>query len=88
MSERFSSAPETSPTRVDFNGINEPGTYIFEETGTLLRIGPQALVQGHSPLLTMTSKKGVPCARIWPDDTIPIDKARHIAANLGLPVNF
>ncbi|HKB14592.1 MAG TPA: hypothetical protein VKF62_00925 [Planctomycetota bacterium] len=79
---------ESTPTRIDFNAIGEPGTYVFEDTGTLVRVGPEALLQGHSPMLTMVNKQGVPCVRIWPDDTIPIEKARHVAANLGLPVAF
>ena len=79
--------PQT-PTRYDFNEISEPGTYVLETTGSLLRIGPQALLAGHSPLITVTDKAGMPCVRIWPDDTLPIEKARHIAANFGIPVNF
>lgn len=77
-----------TPKRVDFNEISEPGTYIFEDTGSLLRIGPEALVKGHSPLISITCRRGKPCVQIWQDDTIPIEKARHVAANLGLPVNF
>ena len=77
-----------TPTRVDFNEINEPGTYVFERTGTLCRIGRESLHAGHSPSITMSNNEGTACVRIWPDDTLPIDKARHIAANIGLPVDF
>ena len=77
-----------TPARIDFNEINAPGTYVFEETGTLIRVGREALKQGHSPNLTMSNTEGIPCVRIWGDDTVPIEKARHIAANLGLPVKF
>jgi len=80
--------PNFTPKKVDFNHIDEPGTYVFVETGNLLRIGAEALVKGHSPLLTITSRRGNACVRIWPDDSIPIDKARHVAANFGLPVGF
>ncbi len=77
-----------TPARIDFNEINEPGTYVFERTGTLIRVGREALKAGHSPCLTMSNTEGVPCVRIWGDDTVPLDKARHIAANFGLPVEF
>ena len=78
----------STPVRIDFNEINEPGTYVFERTGTLIRVGRESLKQGHSPGLTMSNTEGIPCVRIWPDDTVPIEKARHIAANNGLPVEF
>ena len=88
MPEQKGQFSNYTPVKVEFNEISEPGTYIFERTGTLVRVGRQALAQGHSPNMTMSNAEGVPCVRIWPDDTIPIDKARHVAANLGLPVEF
>ena len=83
--------PEFSgATRVTgpFGAISEPGAFVNNADGTLFRVPPDALAQGRSPLISITSRNEVIVTRISDDPWIGVSKARQLAADFDLPVNF
>ncbi len=75
-------------TQIPFDGIQEPGTYVFNQTGHLLRVPEDGVAQGRSPLLSIMADETVFTTKISEDPYIPVTKARLIAANHDVPVNF
>jgi hypothetical protein len=71
-----------------FEQISTPGCYILKQTGTLLRVPPDALIPGRSPAIDVVSRDPWFVAKISNDPYIVLSKARAIAADLDLPVNF
>ena len=70
-----------------FEEIQEPGVYVTER-GAMFRVPPDALGQGHSPLISWESKDSVVVTRVCEDPYAPISKARQLAADADLYVNF
>jgi hypothetical protein len=71
-----------------WNDITEPGAYVFVDTGELARVPAEALAAGHSPVITFAARRPRMVARISRDPYIPLNKARQLAADADLPVNF
>ncbi len=71
-----------------FEQICAPGCYILKQTGTLLRVPPDALVPGRSPAIDVVSKDQWFVTKISSDPYMVLSKARAVAADLDLPVNF
>ena len=71
-----------------FDQISTPGCYILKQTGTLLRVPPDALIPGRSPAIDVVSKDQWLVAKISNDPYMVLSKARSVAADLDLPVNF
>jgi len=80
-------APQEGMTTVEFNDVNEPGAYITAE-GSLVRFQPDALKEGHSPLITVTSNLDRRLTKISGNPNIAVGKARVVAADADLPVSF
>jgi hypothetical protein len=82
----------TQPTRslhtCNFDQIETPGTYVECRTGTLLRIPDDALAPGRSPRMEIVAHETWTVMRLADDPYLPLTKARMIAADLDLPVNF
>ena len=75
-------------TRVCFGHINAPGCYICEWSGHLLRVPPDGIAPGRSPLVTMVGCEPLYVIKVCNDPFIPITKARILAADYDLSVNF
>lgn len=73
---------------VPWDEINSPGTYVFKDTGDLARIPKEALMQGGSPLIEIKSRRHNVCCKLSDDPYIGISKARQLAADYDLPINF
>ena len=71
-----------------FNRISKPGCFVMNHTGDLLRVPPDALAEGRSPTLDIVSKDPWHVTKIAEDPYVPLSKARALAADLDLPVNF
>jgi hypothetical protein len=71
-----------------FEQISTPGCYILKQTGTLLRVPADALVRERSPAINVVSKDQWLVAKISSDPYMVLSKARAIAADFDLPVNF
>ncbi len=74
--------------KVPFDSLNEPGTYICDWSGHMMRVPGDSLKSGRSPLMMITGKEPLFLTKISDDPFIPISKARLLAANCDLEVNF
>ena len=94
----MAATPNATPTQdldakgtgaqVPFDCINEPGTYVCEWSGHLLRIPADSIKPGRSPLMQLMGKSPLYVCKISDDPFVPISKARMVAANYDWPVNF
>ena len=75
-------------SEMDWNQIDEPGCYLFMDTGQLARVPQEALSPGHSPLLTITSSKPTRVVRLSESPAEPISVLRAIAADNDYFVRF
>ncbi len=71
-----------------FGEMNKPGTYYMWATGGICRIPEEALKAGHSPTLQIVLQGDNRVTRLSEDPFVPLSKARLIAANADLEVNF
>jgi len=75
-------------TQVPFESINEPGCYVCNWSGHLLRVPEDAIKPGRSPLICITGINPLFVTKICNDPFIPVNKARILAADCDLPVVF
>lgn len=75
-------------TVVPFNEIGEPGAYLSNWTGHLVRVPEDALKAGRSPLVDIRGLEPMMVTKISSDPFITLTKARILAADLDLEVNF
>jgi len=73
--------------RVRFDHVSEPGCYVEQTTGSLFRIPRDAASVG-CPRLEIVSSEGPLLAKISDDPWLPISRARQLAADANLTVNF
>lgn len=77
-----------SGDQLAFEQLNEPGAYVCNWSGHLLRVPEDAIKPGRSPVLGIIAIEPPTVTRISADAFIPLTKARMLASNLDLPVNF
>ncbi len=75
-------------SRISFDQINEPGTYVCNWSGHLLRVPEDGVKPGRSPLLEIVGHEPLYVTKLAQDPYITLTGARMIAANLDLPVGF
>ncbi len=80
-------SPGFGPT-CNFDQITQPGCYILQHTGTLLRVPEDALIPGRSPAIDFVSNQKWIVTKITDDPFIPLTQARMTAADLDLFINF
>lgn len=73
---------------IPFEGINEPGAFVCNWSGHLLRVPEDGVKTGRSPLLNIVGNEPLFVTKISSDPYISITKAKLVAANLDLCVNF
>ena len=83
-----SSTDQGRGTQLPFESIHEPGTYVANWSGLLLRIPEDALKPGRSPTLAISAKEPLFVTKISHDPFIQVTKARMLAADCDVPVNF
>lgn len=71
-----------------FDHLEEPGAYLSKWSGHLIRVPDDALKPGRSPLIEILGKEPMVVTKISDNPYITITKARMIAADLDLEVNF
>ena len=71
-----------------FSKINEPGTYFSNWSGHLIRVPGDAVKPGRSPLLEILGQETMTVTKLSADPYLCLSKARMIAADLDLQVNF
>ena len=75
-------------TQIPFDCINEPGCYICNWSGHLIRMPEDAIKPGRSPVMTITGTQQLFVTKICNDPFIPVSKARLLAAECDLNVTF
>ena len=73
---------------IPFDQINEPGCYICNWSGHLLRVPDDSIAPGRSPLINMIGCDPLYVTKISDCPFIPVTKARLLAANCDVNVNF
>ena len=74
--------------QIPFENIKEPGTYVSNWTGHLIRVPGDALKQGNSPTIAILGKEPMVVSKVSDDPFINLTRARMLAADLDLNVNF
>ena len=83
-----SHAASTAADQLIFGNLSEAGTYLWNETGHLFRVPEDAVKVGRSPVIEILGKEPVVVTKLSDDPFLTINKARMIAANLDLGINF
>jgi hypothetical protein len=73
---------------VPFNSINEPGCYVCNWSGHLLRVPEDGVAAGRSPLICIVGCDPLFVTKISNNPYLPVTMARLVAANFDTCVNF
>ena len=73
---------------IPFDQINEPGAYVCNWSGHLLRVPNDGVTAGRSPLLNIVGPQPLFVTKISDDPYVSITKARLLACNCDVNVNF
>ncbi len=73
---------------IPFEQINEPGCYICNWSGHLLRVPDDGVAPGRSPLVNIIGNEPLFVTKLCTDPYIPVTKARLLASNFDVWVNF
>lgn len=71
-----------------FENVEEPGAYFSNWSGHLIRVPENGLKAGSSPTLDILGREPMVVTKLSDDPYCTISKARMIAADLDLEVNF
>lgn len=74
--------------QIPFEAINEPGSYICNWSGHLLRVPEDAVKPGRSPVISIKGSETLFVTKICQDPYVQITKARLLAADCDVTVNF
>ena len=75
-------------TKVPFEAIQDPGCYICNWSGHMLRIPDDGVTPGRSPMIDMIGNEPLWVTKISDDPFITRTKARILASNMDVHVNF
>jgi len=75
-------------TVIPFESIQEPGCYICNWSGHLLRVPEDGIAPGRSPLVNIIGSEQLFVTKLSENPFITITKAKMIASNLDCDVNF
>lgn len=75
-------------TTVPFESISEPGCYICNWSGHLMRVPEDGVAAGRSPLISIIGNDQLFVTKISDNPFIPLTKAKMIASNIDCNVNF
>ncbi len=77
-----------TPMKIPFSEIHEPGAWVSNQTGHLIRIPEDAVKPDRTPLIDLVSKDPLMFSKISPNPYVSLTKARMLTCDLDLPVNF
>lgn len=75
-------------TLTSWDQIQAPGTYVECKSGHCFRVPEDALKGGRSPVIEIISRERPEFIQISDDPYVPLTKARMVAADLDVNVNF
>ena len=78
----------SSAFTIPFDAIREPGAYICNWSGHLLRVPEDGVTSGRSPLLNIVGQEPLFVTKISDNPYVCLTKARLVAANWDVSVNF
>ncbi len=73
---------------VEFESISEPGAYVCNWSGHLLRVPDDGVTQGRSPMINMIGNEPLWVTKISDDPFVTRTKARIVASNMDVHVDF
>ena len=71
-----------------FDGISDFGAYVANWSGHLIRVPEDGLASGRSPLINIVGTETLTVTKISENPFVPITKARLLASNYDVNVNF
>ncbi len=71
-----------------FESIQEPGCYVCNWSGHLLRVPEDGVSPGRSPVINMVGSDPLFVTKISDNPFIPVTKAKMLACNFDLHVTF
>ncbi|MCK4341157.1 MAG: hypothetical protein KAY37_05470 [Phycisphaerae bacterium] len=80
--------PDNYGTVFRFENVNEPGAYICQWNGHLLRVPEDGVAAGRSPMINIVGTEPLYVTKISDNPWITLTKARMMGANYDLNVNF
>ena len=86
--EQHNSGLLNHATTIPFDAISDPGAYICNWSGHLLRIPDDGVASGRSPVLNIVGSEPLFVTKISDNPFITITKAKLLAANWDVDVNF
>jgi hypothetical protein len=78
----------THPIQIPFDEIDEPGAYLSNWSGHLIRMPDDGMKAGRSPVIDIRGRETMMVTKLSDDPFITLTKARIVAADLDLDVNF
>ncbi len=75
-------------TTIPVDAISDPGAYICNWSGHLLRIPDDGVASGRSPVLNIVGAQPLFVTKISDNPFITITKAKLLAANWDVNINF
>lgn len=75
-------------TQTPYEAISEPGAYICNWSGHLLRVPEDSIKPGRSPLMSFSACEPLFVTKVSDNPFITVTKARVLAADCDLNVNF
>jgi hypothetical protein len=75
-------------TSIPFEAISEPGAYVCSWSGHLLRVPADALQSGGAPSINFVGGQPLFVTKICSNPFVTVTKARLLASNFDLNVNF
>jgi len=87
MHDQGTSNRHRTPT-IPFDNLAEAGCYVCTWSGHLLRVPPDGIARGRSPLMSFVARKPLYVTKLCGDPYLPLAKARLLAADADLNVNF
>ena len=78
----------TFGTTIPFESISEPGCYVCNWSGHLCRVPQDGVAPGRSPLINIVGNEQLLVTKISDNPYITITKAKMLACNFDLNVNF
>lgn len=73
---------------MSFDGINEPGAYICRWSGHLLRVPEDSISTERTPRMSVIGADALLVTKIDNNPFVTVAKARLLAANQDVSVNF
>ncbi len=87
-SEQIATSTGIVGATIPFEQVNEPGAYICNWSGHLLRVPHDGIAPGRSPMLSIIGAQPLFVTKISDDPYVVTTKARLLAANFDVHVNF